>query len=227
MKGRIAYIAALRREIFPLVQGWQQVSSAESHLLMYQQGSVLVAVAGMGASRVALAVQAVLHSGTVRELVSVGVAGACCPKHPVGSIVLPSIVIDARTGERFTTESGEGVLVSVERVAGVKEKRRLLESYQADVVDMEASTVARLATAHHLPFRVIKVVSDGPDFELSDTSRFATAQGQFREAAFALHAAIRPRLWKSLWELARNSKLAISNLAATIQADIERNRRAE
>lgn len=224
MSGRVAYIAALRREIYPLVQGWQlEGNSSEPKLFVYHHSRALIAAAGMGAERVALAVQAALRSGSITKLVSIGVAGACCSKHSVGSIVLPATVIDARTGERFTAESGQGVLVSVNRVASIQEKRRLHESYQADLVDMEAATVARLAAVHNLPFQVIKAVSDGPDFELADTSRFATRDGQFRETAFAAYAALHPRLWKPLLNLARNSKLAIGNLAAAVQADIERN----
>jgi adenosylhomocysteine nucleosidase len=228
MSEQIAYIAALHREISSLVQGWQvDVQPVDRNLLIYQRDRVVIAVAGMGAGRVALAVQAALRTGEVKELVSIGVAGACCAKHSVGSIVLPATVIDARTGERFTTAGGEGVLVSVARVASVLEKRRLSQSYHADLVDMEAATVARLAAAHHLHFRVIKAVSDGPDFELSDTTKFATSDGQFREAAFAFHALMRPRLWRPLLELARNSKLAISNLTTAVQADFKRNKKAE
>jgi adenosylhomocysteine nucleosidase len=191
-------------------------------VLVYSKGKAVVAVAGIGASRVALAVEAATRIGEVREIVSIGVAGACCPNHPVGSIVLPSIVVNARTGERFTSASGEGVLVSVDQVASVPEKRRLFSTYQADLVDMEAATVARMAEARSLPFRAIKAVSDGPEFELSDTTAFATPDGQFREAAFALYAAVRPRLWRPLLELARNSKLAISNLTKAVQNDLER-----
>jgi len=222
MTGRIAYIAALRREVAPLVQGWKQEQSSRSNLLVYSQGEAVVAVAGMGASRVALAVEAAMQMGQIRELVSIGVAGACCPNHPVGSIVLPSIVVNALTGERFTSASGEGLLVSVDRVASVQEKRRLFSSYQADLVDMEAATVARIAKARNLSFRVIKAVSDGPEFELSDTTAFVTPDGQFRETAFAFHAAVRPKLWRPLLELARNSKLAISNLTKAVQNDFER-----
>lgn len=221
MSGRVAYIAALRREIYPLVQEWRfESDSSQRNLYVYHQDRAVIAVAGMGAERVALAVQTALGFGEISRLVSIGVAGACCPKHAVGSIVLPATVVDARTGERFSSESGEGVLVSVNRVASIQEKRRLLESYQADVVDMEAATVARLAAARGLPFRAIKAISDDPDFELSETSRFVTKEGQFRETAFAAYAALHPRLWNPLLKLARNSKLAISNLAIAVQEDM-------
>lgn len=222
MTDRVAYIAALPREVAPLIQGWKQEQSSRSNVLVYSRGEAIVSVAGMGASRVALAVEAATTVGGIREIVSIGVAGACCPNHPVGSIVLPSLVVNARTGERFPSISGKGVLVSVDQVASVPEKRRLFSTYQADLVDMEAATVARMAEARSLPFRAIKAVSDGPEFELSDTAAFATPNGQFREGAFALYAAVRPRLWRPLLELARNSKLAINNLTKAVQNDLER-----
>lgn len=226
MSGKVAYIAALRREISALTQGLN-LSETAPNLLVCTSDRVAIVAAGMGAHRVSLAVQTALQDSEVEELVSIGVAGACHSGHAVGAVLAPAEVVDARTGERFSCEHGQGVLVSVAAVASVPEKARLRRTYNADLVDMEAATVARLARAKGLRFRAIKSVSDGPNFELSDTSRFATREGQFREAAFALYAAVRPRLWKPLLELAQNSKLAIGNLTAAVRADIERTIGAE
>jgi adenosylhomocysteine nucleosidase len=94
----------------------------------------------------------------------------------------------------------------------VREKQRLYASYHASAVDMEAATVARIARGHDLYFQAIKVISDGADFEVDGLSRFATADGQFREAAFAFHAMVRPTLWGKVATLARNSDRALSAL---------------
>jgi adenosylhomocysteine nucleosidase len=140
-----------------------------------------------------------------------------------GSIARPSTVINVRTGERFPCAGGDGsVLATVASFAGLNEKRRLYDAYGVGTVEMEAATVARLAQAHGLPFSAIKAVSDGADFELPGIERFHTAEGQFREAAFAVYAAFRPWLWRPVVKMAKGSKLAAANLCREIEFLIQR-----
>jgi len=157
----------------------------------------------------------------VTALISVGVAGACNPSLHVGDIVRAGVVIDGQTGERFDNSQFRQVLVTTEAIASVREKSRLHASYHADAVDMEAATVARLACAHDLYFQAIKAVSDEADFEVESLSRFATSDGQFREAAFALHAALRPPMWSKLIALARNSNKALASLTAVLNTELD------
>ena len=86
---------------------------------------------------------------------------------------------------------------------------------------MEAATLARIALAHNLPFQAIKAISDGSAFELQELSRFATHDGQFREAAFAAYALARPRLWTKLIDLARNSARAVQSLTEELNAQLD------
>jgi adenosylhomocysteine nucleosidase len=74
--------------------------------------------------------------------------------------VRAGVVVDARTGERFSNSEHRQVIVTVATIAGVAEKRRLFETYNANAVDMEAATVARMAQANGLGFAAIKTVSD-------------------------------------------------------------------
>ncbi len=104
------------------------------------------------------------------------------------------------------------MLVTTETIAGVREKARLHNSYNAALVDMEAATVARLALARGLRFRSIKGISDAHDFELESLSRFADRRGHFRTAAFALHTTMRPRTWSSAMRLGRESNRALTRL---------------
>lgn len=222
MSSRRAYIAALPREIGPLVNGWHgDEDLLERKIYLHWKDRTIVACAGMGARRVSLAVEAVLIHGPVSELVSVGWAGACNPVLKVGDIVRPAAVIDAKTGERFTQAEGQGTLVSSDSFALPAEKQRLLDSYRADAVDMEAATVARLAAARGLPFWAIKAISDAADFDLPGLGRFSTPDGRFREAAFAVYALVHPRIWGPVLSMARNSKLAVTSLVREIRHEAE------
>jgi adenosylhomocysteine nucleosidase len=226
-KPRPIFIAALQREIASLVQGWRGDEELPArHIHLYWNDHAIVACAGMGAHRASLAVEAALKLGPASELISVGWAGACNHRLSVGDVIHPAIVIDAKTGERFfitepvSTEAPE-ILVTVANPAGAIEKQRLSISYYASAVDMEAAAVARIARARELPFYAIKAISDGADFELPRMERFSTPNGQFREAAFGLHVAIRPKLWSPVITMAKSSRLAAERLQAEIQAHIQ------
>jgi adenosylhomocysteine nucleosidase len=223
---RIAIIAALHREVAPLVadQRWQQNAKHSSkNVAVWTTGSAVIALAGMGERRVAIAVQAALATGSISEIVSAGWAGACVPGAQVGSVARPSTIVDVRTGERFLCQGGDGsVLATVASFAGMDEKLRLHNAYGASTVEMEAATVARLAQAHGLPFRAVKAISDAADLELPEIERFHTADGQFREVAFGAFVALRPWLWQPVVKMGRGSKLAAGNLCREIDLLIQR-----
>jgi adenosylhomocysteine nucleosidase len=232
VRARPVFIAALQREIALLTkgEGWHTDNTHRAkNIHVYSHQDAIIACAGMGAHRASLAVEAALAAGPVSELISIGWAGACDDRLHVGDIIHPSIVIDAKTGERFfiaeptTTEAPE-ILVTVATPAGAIEKQRLGISYYASAVDMEAAAVARIARARELPFHAIKAISDEADFELPDMQKFSTSQGQFREAAFGFHIALRPSLWLPVVTMAKSSKLAAERLGAEIESHIQQHR---
>jgi adenosylhomocysteine nucleosidase len=222
MKPCPAIIAALPREVSALVKGWH-VQKLPNHIVVYTNGHAVVACAGMGPTRAALAVQAALAAApaTITTLISAGLAGACNPDLHVGDIIRAGIVIDTQTGERYPNPHFKQILVTAPAIASIQEKRRLYEAYSAAAVDMEAAAVARLARAHNLEFRATKAISDEADFDLVGLARFATPDGRFREAAFALHTLLHPPLWSKAIALARNSTKALISLTAALQADLD------
>jgi adenosylhomocysteine nucleosidase len=224
---RVAVVAALPREIAGLVRGTRaEAALLKRGIYLHRVSGAVVVAAGMGAARVTLAVEAALAAGGVEVVLSVGLAGACDASLRSGSVVEANVVVDARTGERFESvvkPSGEDrriTLATVASVASVREKRRLLESYGAAMVDMEAATVARLALAHRVAFRAIKGISDEHDFDMEALAAFAGKRGQFRTGAFALHTALRPATWGRTMKLGRNSAQALRALEEAVRLAI-------
>lgn len=211
---RVAVIAALPREVRGLVGRTAPDAELKKRgISLYRLPTAVVVAAGMGGARVSLAFEAAVASGELAEVISAGLAGACTAALAAGAVVDAGLVIDAQTGERFRTVSeSDAVLVTGMAVAGVREKARLAEGYRADMVDMEAATVARLAQAHGLRFRAVKGISDGHDFEIAALGRFADARGQFRTGAFALHTAVRPAQWRAAARLGADSSKALKAL---------------
>ena len=216
-----AVIAALPREIAGLVRGWRRIPVADRKIHLYEGEHTVAACAGVGSGRVTLAIEAAFGHLAVERLLSVGLAGACSPGLRAGEVVRCGPVIDVRSGERFRSDAGDAVLVSAPVIAGIEEKHRLHTSYGADVVDMEAATVARLAAAHDLLFGAIRAVSDEATFAMDGLDRFINADGQFREVAFALHTAIRPARWTRAIALGRGSARALAGLTAAVRLDLQ------
>jgi adenosylhomocysteine nucleosidase len=219
---RRVYLAALKREVVPLINKLPKVATPQREgVHLWADEKVVIGFAGMGAARASMVFEAAIALGPVSSITSVGWAGACVTGIEAGRVLRPSTIIDARTGERFAAECGDGsVVVTLDKFASNAEKQRLHSTYNASCVDMEAATLARLSAAHRIPFFTIKSISDALEFELPGIEMFHTASGQFREAAFGIHVALRPWLWRSVMTMAKNSKLAVQNHCAEIERDL-------
>ena len=218
MQPKIVIIAALPREISGLVRGWKNDSRPKEKTFLYTRGSAVVACAGMGAQRAVLATRAALKYGPVAQIFSVGWTGALRLGLQAGAVLQPTSVIDAATGEKFACTQGSGTLVTFAQVADAEQKRVLASKYNADCVDMEAAAVARIAAEMGIRFRAIKAVSDALDAELPPLAQFTTADGWFRESAFAAHIAVRPGLWHAVLRMAANSANAARNLCSELRS---------
>ncbi|HUB18974.1 MAG TPA: hypothetical protein VL990_10090 [Acidobacteriaceae bacterium] len=220
---RIALIAALPSELRPLTHDWTH----HDKIATGRVGNLdaVAVAAGIGEQAVLRACEHLVANAPIDTLVSLGYAGSLSCGLRVPDAVSVREVIDARTGETFpVTEpsqpSTNGLkpqrLVTVDHVANPEEKRRLAETHQATLVDMEAGTIARFARDHNLGFLCFKAVTDGPNDELPDFNRFTTPDGRLRTAAFVTYALFHPRYWRILGELEKNSHAAARELARCI-----------
>lgn len=216
-------VAALPREI-KLLAGRHTADPAlvRNGIHLHRLPRAVVVAGGMGGARVSAsfgaACEVASREGEIAGVISVGLAGACTDTVQPGGVLEASLVVDPHTGERFETAGPRdgAVLVSTDTIASVQEKQRLHATYRAQMVDMEAATVGRLAQAHGITFRAIKAISDAHDFELASLARFTGKRGHFRTGAFALHTALRPHHWRHAAELGRNSKHALAELTRTL-----------
>jgi len=216
-RARIAILAALPREIAPVVRNWpaREVSRREGTCI-WENDRAIAICAGMGKERVTLALQLAESRGPLRSIISVGYAGALRNDLRIDGVYWPAIVIDSQNGERFACEDGEGILLTADHVVGRDEKSELAREWDADLVDMEAATVARLAKARSLPFRTLRAVSDPMDENLPDLSRFTDARGGFRSGLFAMYVALHPWLIPMTIRLGKRSARASQAIAEAL-----------
>jgi len=214
---KIAIIAALEREVRPLVKDW--AVSERQHggrsFRFFEHGDAVLVCGGIGSQAARRATEAAIHLYQPEVVVSTGFAGALRNDLRVGSVVTPRTVIDGSDGSRFDA-GGAGVLLSYDSVADDTTKLRLARSWGADAVDMEAAAVARGAEARGVRFMAVKAISDASDASLPPLQRFVASDGSFQAGRFALYAAIRPWLWGRVLQLARNTAKASRELCQAL-----------
>ena len=213
----IAIVAAMEREVRPLVRDWPVATRQHDgrQLKFFEKPPVVLVCGGIGSESAHRAAEAVINLYHPRTIISAGFAGGLDPALRAGDKFIPRQVVDFRDGSRTDVGTGEGVLVTVNEVAGVEQKAKLADAYGAQAVDMEAAAVAHSADAHRIKFLACKVISDAHDSRLPPVARFVR-NGSFETGSFVAHVAIRPWLWGSVIALARNSALASKVLSQAL-----------
>jgi adenosylhomocysteine nucleosidase len=224
---KIAIIAAMEREISPLVRGWQRgtLPSGQREFPCFERDGIVAVVSGIGCKNAEQAARAVVAQYRPSILISVGLAGALIRSLKAGSIFTPNVVVDAVDGAEYrcTADSNHvsgGVLVSAGEIAGAEAKQELVNRFHGLVVDMEAAGVAKVAQQEQVGFRCVKAISDEADFIMPPMGRFVDASGEFQTGRFALWVAVRPWQWAGVAALARNSKRAAQALCNRLQVDL-------
>jgi adenosylhomocysteine nucleosidase len=211
---KVAIVAALEREVRPLIKHWRPVErdyDGRKYKFFENERAVLVC-AGVGPEAARRATEAIIRLYAPVMVQSVGFAGALDSTLKVGTVMTPICVIDAKDGSRVEAGVGHWVVVTVDRAVNVEQKTKLAKAYWAHAVDMEAAAVARGAQAHDITFVGLKAISDEADFEMPPIDRFIAGDGTFRTGAFTAFVALRPWLWRRVIQLARNSAKAANAL---------------
>ena len=227
---RVAIIAALEREIAPLVRGWTRgvVASQGRKLACHRQGELVAMAGGIGwrqAEAAARAAMAEFHPGA---LISAGFAGAIIPSLKTGSIFIPNVIIDATTGAEYRSIGGAGegfpggVLVTAGEIASPESKLQLAGRFHALAVDMEAAAVARVAQETKAGFVCVKAISDEFGARLPPMERFVDAAGRFQTRRFAAWTGLRPQWWPATVRLARDSRRAAHALCGWMAGRLDR-----
>ena len=219
---KIAIIAAMEREVAPLIRSWQMRTMyrgghTSPRYRLFENGDAALICGGMGPEAARRAAEAMIQEVAPLRILSVGFVGALDRTLKVADVFEPRTVVNTKDGSRTETGSGQGTLVSYAHVADAGQKRRLREAYGASAVDMEAAAVAQAAQARGVQFGALKAVSDEAEFPLPSIGDFVGADGEFYSARFVLYVMLRPRLWRATIDLARNSSKASRALCAAIE----------
>ena len=228
----VGVIFALETEADPFARGATDVTILHGAGAEFRVGTVAgrrVAwvVSGAGVRAAARAATVLVEGHGPRRLVSAGFAGGLDPRLPRGALVIPALSV--RSGERshdlfpppVTLPGGIGcdAIVTVDAVvANLEGKRRLWQTSNASVVDMETHGVATAAADRGIPCLSIRVVSDAAGDELpADIARLVAPQSAMRRAGAALAAIGRkPASAATLWRLWEHAVVDGRTLSAAL-----------
>jgi adenosylhomocysteine nucleosidase len=224
---KAAIIAAMERELAPLVRGWKKgiISSGDKTFAVFESAGVLAVIAGIGCKNAEKAARAVVAQYRPALLISAGLAGALIRSLKAGSVFTPSVVVDTADGAEYRCVAdgnhlSGGILVSSGEIAGAEAKQELVARFHGLVVDMEAAGVAKVAQQEQIGFRCVKAISDEADFAMPPMARFIAADGTFQSGRFAIWAAVRPWQWARVAALAGNSRRATAALCERLRNDL-------
>jgi nucleoside phosphorylase len=187
---------------------------------------VVAIVTGMGTKLATEGTRRVLDAVPIDRVVVVGITGAVENDTPIGTLILPEVVVNSATGtEHRPTALGDGtshgtmwttdvLLTDPDHIAALRARGVVS-------LDMETAAIAEVCEARNIPWSVFRVISDRATdgsideevFHLSNQD--GTPNGQAIARYFLKHPGHIPRMAR----LAKGAKLATEAAAdAAIRA---------
>ena len=214
---------------------WQRIGKRLRRHVQQRHDITLIYVrAGVGAEHAQEAAQWLVADGA-NALVSIGVAGGVSPAINTGDLVIAETVVEQGDGKRnenwvadtaytdfaYTAISRADIPVHRGRVFTSRQalltdekKKHWHEQTQALIVDMESSAIAWVAQETHLPFFVMRAVSDNSTASVpQDVYACLTDSGTVKLSLLFCALLRRPALITDLLRMKKDFDAALRALA--------------
>jgi adenosylhomocysteine nucleosidase len=193
---------------------------------------VVVVLSGVGRRAGRLGAETLIAGHRPSWLLSAGFAGALDPSLVRNDLVIAHQVIDLEGNlididtsviDLPETVRTRGRLLTVDRIiARSADKAELRHQYQADLLDMETSSLALLARERNLRFLSVRVISDNSNADLpSEITAMLTHTGSYRMGVALRALWHRPSTLKDFWTLHTRALESADRLASCIRRLIE------
>lgn len=241
MESRIAILGAIKDEIAGIkkemeITGTLRWPTGNAFVGEWQGVPVVLVRTGMGRDRARRALVEVAEKWDLKEVISIGYAGALDPSLEVGDLVVADLVmeLDSSRPEDDTktfslekeifnpaTDVHKRILLTVDRVAATpQEKKKLKEQYSAVAVDMETSALAEEAQTRDLAFVSVRAITDTANQELIDCAHLVEENGEVSKMKAGWHVLTHPGDLKGMIELGQHAKIATANLTEFLRTYI-------
>ncbi|MEE9498813.1 MAG: hypothetical protein V3V24_05700 [Nitrospinaceae bacterium] len=242
MEKRIAIIGAIKDEIAGIKNQMQitdtlRLPTGNAFVGEWQGVPIVLVRSGMGRDRARRALVEVAERYDLKEIISIGYAGALDPSLEVGDLIVADKVIKMDSShpdegvksyslnkEIFnSTAALRGrILLTVDHVAATpQEKKNLREKYSAVAVDMETSALAEEAQARNIPFISVRAITDTAVQELIDCSYLVEEDGEVSKLKAGWHVLTHPGDLKGMIDLGQHAKIATANLTEFLRQYFE------
>jgi adenosylhomocysteine nucleosidase len=165
----IAFICAMPMELEPLIRKLDLHESPVGDVTMHAgtlgDQKVVAIVTGMGTAFATEGTTRLLDAVKVDRVVVVGITGAVENETPIGTLILPEVVVNGATGGEYRPSSFGGgtpagamwttdtLITDPDAIAGLRARGVVS-------LDMETAAIAALCEQRGIPWSVFRVISD-------------------------------------------------------------------
>jgi adenosylhomocysteine nucleosidase len=220
----VAFVCAMPMEIVPLRRKLSLKKTLVGSLEVYA-GSlgdrpVVAIVTGVGTKFAAEGVERLLAAIGIEWVVVVGITGSVDNETPIGSLVLPELVVDGATGVEYMPQRlGGGIpkgkmWTSDELVTDLDVIARLRDNGVISF-DMETAAIAEVCQRRNVSWSVLRAISDrATEVSLDDeVLRLINPDGTFNAKMIGAFIVKHPGRLPALVRMAKDAKLAAEHAA--------------
>jgi adenosylhomocysteine nucleosidase len=226
---RVAFICAMPMELTPLIERLSLTESKVGDVTVHSGTlagrEVVGIVTGMGVDYATNGTRALLDAMPVDHVVVVGITGGMENETPIGTLILPEVVVHSATGAEYRpTSLGEGTaqgkMLTTVGLTSNSDRMDELRAQGVVALDMETAAIAHLCDERGIPWSVFRVISDRPDSNITeDVFRMSNLDMTPNQEAIDAYFAKHPDALERLAKLGEDATLAANNAAdAAIRA---------
>lgn len=222
--GTVAFVCAMPMELRPLAKrlGLQKgdVGGLRARTGRLDGRDIVAIVTGMGTELATTATDRLLDAITPERVVVVGITGAVEDETPIGTLVVPEVVVHGATGcehrpHPLGTVTPHGAMWTTDVITPPGELAAL-RARGVVSLDMETAAVAACCEDRGIPWSVFRVISDrASDGSVDDEIfRLSNQDGTPNGPAVLRYFLRHPGRIPAMVTLAKGSKLASERAAA-------------
>jgi adenosylhomocysteine nucleosidase len=221
MTAVIAFVCAMPMELRPLRRRLGLRKSGLGYVGRIGDHPAIAVITGMGTALAQAATVRLLDAVDVEWLIVVGIAGAIENQTPIGSLVLPQLVISAADGSSYRPKplgvgNAHGNLWTTDELVLDPAVHAELRAQGVVALDMETAAVAKVCDERSIRWSVVRAISDRAGEGTVDAGILALshADGRPNFSAVARYLISQPAALPRLVRLARGAKIATERAAA-------------
>ncbi len=216
----IAFVCAMPVELRPLRRRLRLRRNHLGYAGRLGSREVIAVVTGMGTALARAATVQLLDSVDVEWVVVVGITGAIENETPIGTLVLPELVINGADGSQHRPKplplgNAHGTMWTTDELLLDPAVHADLRARGVRSLDMETAAVAEVCEQRGVPWSVVRAVSDRATGGSVDAEIFGLSHrdGTVNIAAVVHYLVRHPGAVPRLVRLARGLKLATERAA--------------